>query len=67
MLTPYATSVAAATVVFAQLFNRDVGADQLGARHWFGIHNVDWHERQLAGADRHLDASSSGGGPATTR
>ena len=32
MLMPYATSVAAATLVFAQLFGRDAGFDQLAAR-----------------------------------
>ena len=66
MLMPYATSVAAATLVFAQLFSRDAGL-------------INWllgrgrgqprrlAQRQLGGADRHLRRSSSGAGPATTR
>jgi cellobiose transport system permease protein len=41
MLMPYATSVAAATIVFAMLFGRDFGLINwfLGV---FGIDNVDW-------------------------
>ena len=66
MLAPYATSVAAATLVFALLFGRDYGM-------------INWVLRlrrhrpgRLAGrqvdlADRHLHRSSSGAGPATTR
>jgi cellobiose transport system permease protein len=41
MLMPYATSIAAATLVFAQLFGRDYGVIN-----WFlslvGMHHVDW-------------------------
>jgi cellobiose transport system permease protein len=41
MLMPYATSVAAATLVFAQLFGRD-----FGLINWFlalfGVHHIDW-------------------------
>lgn len=41
MLAPYATSIAAATLVFAQLFGRDYGLinDALQA---VGLHRVDW-------------------------
>ena len=41
MLMPYATSVAAATIVFAMLFGRDFGLINwfLGV---FGIDNIDW-------------------------
>jgi len=41
MLMPYATSVAAATIVFAQLFGRDFGLINsfLGL---FGVHNISW-------------------------
>jgi cellobiose transport system permease protein len=41
-LAPFATSVAAATVVFAQLFNRDVGVVNFLLHHIFGIQNVDF-------------------------
>jgi cellobiose transport system permease protein len=41
MLMPYATSVAAATIVFAQLFGRDFGLINsfLGL---FGVHHISW-------------------------
>ena len=42
MLAPFATSVAAATVVFAQLFNRDVGTVNYVLHTVFGIHNIDF-------------------------
>lgn len=41
MLTPYATSVAAATLVFAMLYGRDYGAINWVLGH-VGIENVDW-------------------------
>jgi cellobiose transport system permease protein len=41
-LAPFATSVAAATVVFAQLFNRDVGTVNYVLHTVFGIHNIDF-------------------------
>ena len=40
MLMPYATSAAAATIVFAQLFGRDFGRHQLVARRRSGAVNV---------------------------
>ncbi|MGW2744899.1 carbohydrate ABC transporter permease [Streptomyces sp. NPDC001450] len=47
MLLPYATSVAAATLVFAQLFGRDFGLINylLGM---VGIHPVDWQSGTVA-------------------
>ncbi|MCX5063858.1 MULTISPECIES: carbohydrate ABC transporter permease [unclassified Streptomyces] len=47
MLLPYATSVAAATLVFAQLFGRDFGLINylLGL---VGVHPVDWQSGTLA-------------------
>nr|WP_225850391.1 sugar ABC transporter permease [Streptomyces sp. HPF1205] len=47
MLLPYATSVAAATLVFAELFGRDFGLVNylLGLA---GIHPVDWQSGTLA-------------------
>jgi cellobiose transport system permease protein len=41
MLTPYATSIAAATLVFAQLFGRDYGLVN-AALQGLGFHHVDW-------------------------
>jgi cellobiose transport system permease protein len=42
VLAPFATSVAAATVVFAQLFNRDVGTVNYLLHTLFGVHDVDF-------------------------
>jgi cellobiose transport system permease protein len=42
VLAPFATSVAAATVVFAQLFNRDVGVVNFNLHSVFGIQNIDF-------------------------
>jgi cellobiose transport system permease protein len=42
VLAPFATSVAAATVVFAQLFNRDVGVVNYLLHTVFGMDNVDF-------------------------
>jgi cellobiose transport system permease protein len=42
VLAPFATSVAAATVVFAQLFNRDVGVVNFILHSVFGIGNIDF-------------------------
>ncbi|MDY0812722.1 sugar ABC transporter permease [Kitasatospora purpeofusca] len=41
VLAPYATSIAAATLVFAQLFNSDYGLINT-ALGWAGFHPVDW-------------------------
>ncbi len=41
-LAPFATSVAAASVVFAQLFNRDVGVVNWVLHTLFGIQNIDF-------------------------
>ncbi|MFC9396344.1 carbohydrate ABC transporter permease [Streptomyces sp. NPDC057027] len=41
ILAPYATSIAAATLVFAQLFNTDYGMIN-GILDWTGIGPVDW-------------------------
>nr|WP_241562474.1 sugar ABC transporter permease [Streptomyces hoynatensis] len=41
MLTPYATSIAAASMVFAMLFGRDYGAINWGLG-FLGIDNIDW-------------------------
>ncbi|GGY65022.1 carbohydrate ABC transporter permease [Streptomyces omiyaensis] len=41
ILAPYATSIAAATLVFAQLFNADYGMIN-SLLDWFGIDPVDW-------------------------
>ncbi|CAM5348877.1 sugar ABC transporter permease [Streptomyces tanashiensis] len=41
ILAPYATSIAAATLVFAQLFNTDYGMIN-GLLGWVGIDPVDW-------------------------
>ena len=52
MIMPYATSVAAATLVFAQIFGRDAGLRQLGAvaRR---LRRRRLAQRRLDGADRH--------------
>jgi cellobiose transport system permease protein len=42
VLAPFATSVAAATVVFAQLFNRDVGVVNYVLHSVFRIQNIDF-------------------------
>ncbi|MFD3998552.1 carbohydrate ABC transporter permease [Streptomyces sp. NPDC058583] len=41
ILAPYATSIAAATLVFAQLFNTDYGMIN-GALGWIGVDPVNW-------------------------
>jgi cellobiose transport system permease protein len=41
MLMPYATSIAAATLVFAQLFGRDYGLINMALKA-IGLHAVDW-------------------------
>ncbi|WP_017240828.1 carbohydrate ABC transporter permease [Streptomyces sp. SS] len=41
ILAPYATSIAAATLVFAQLFNTDYGMVN-GLLGWFGVDPVSW-------------------------
>ncbi|MER5967090.1 sugar ABC transporter permease [Streptomyces sp. NPDC002057] len=41
ILAPYATSIAAATLVFAQLFNTDYGMIN-GVLGWFGFDPVNW-------------------------
>ena len=41
MLMPYATSIAAATLVFAQLFGRDYGLINAGLK-GLGLHPVNW-------------------------
>ncbi|MEU6623857.1 sugar ABC transporter permease [Streptomyces litmocidini] len=41
ILAPYATSIAAATLVFAQLFNTDYGMVN-GLLGWIGVGPVDW-------------------------
>jgi cellobiose transport system permease protein len=41
VLAPYATSVAAATIVFAQLFGRDFGFINW-LLHFVGVHNIDF-------------------------
>ncbi|MER7949617.1 sugar ABC transporter permease [Streptomyces sp. NPDC096079] len=41
VLAPYATSIAAATLVFAQLFNTDYGMIN-GLLGWIGLDPVDW-------------------------
>lgn len=47
MLMPYATSIAAATLVFAQLFGRDYGLINM-ALNALGIHPVDWEGGNLS-------------------
>jgi cellobiose transport system permease protein len=42
VLAPYVTSVAAATVIFAQLFNRDAGVINWILHTVFQMENVDW-------------------------
>ncbi|WP_336921983.1 carbohydrate ABC transporter permease [Aquipuribacter sp. SD81] len=46
MLMPYATSVAASTLVFAQLFGRDAGFVNW-VLSWFGVDAVDWRNGDL--------------------
>jgi cellobiose transport system permease protein len=41
VLSPFATSVAAATIVFAQLFGRDYGFINW-VLHFFGVHSIDF-------------------------
>jgi len=45
VLSPFATSVAAATIVFAQLFGRDYGFINW-VLHFFGVHNIDFQNGQ---------------------
>ena len=45
VLAPYATSVAAATVVFAQLFGRDFGFINW-VLHFAGVHNIDFQNQK---------------------
>ncbi|MFE5793121.1 carbohydrate ABC transporter permease [Streptomyces sp. NPDC056503] len=45
ILAPYATSIAAATLVFAQLFNTDYGMIN-GVLDWVGIGPIDWKNSQ---------------------
>ena len=65
MLMPYATSVAAATIVFAMLFGRDFGLINwlLGL---FGVDHIDWENGRWTRRSPSR-RSSPGGGPATTR
>ncbi len=42
MLMPYATSLAAATVIFLELFNKDLGIVNWVIQHVFGLPAVDW-------------------------
>lgn len=48
MLAPYATSVAAATLIFGQLFGRDYGLINW-TLHLVGIHAVDWANGRWTG------------------
>ena len=41
MLMPYATSVVASTLIFAELFGRDYGLINW-VLHFFGVHHVNW-------------------------
>ncbi|MEU0525907.1 carbohydrate ABC transporter permease [Streptomyces niveus] len=45
VLTPYATSIAAAALVFTMLFERDFGMINWGLG-FFGIENVDWENQK---------------------
>ncbi|MEV8350917.1 carbohydrate ABC transporter permease [Streptomyces niveus] len=45
VLTPYATSIAAAALVFTMLFERDFGMINWGLS-FFGIDNVDWESQK---------------------
>ncbi|WP_405607172.1 carbohydrate ABC transporter permease [Streptomyces sp. NBC_01508] len=45
VLTPYATSIAAAALVFTMLFERDFGMINWGLS-FFGIENVDWENQK---------------------
>lgn len=45
VLTPYATSIAAAALVFTMLFERDFGMINWGLN-LFGIENVDWENQK---------------------
>ncbi len=47
MLMPYATSVAASTLVFAQLFGRDAGFFNW-VLSWFGVDAIDWRNGDLS-------------------
>lgn len=47
MLMPYATSVAASTLVFAQLFGRDAGFVNW-VLSWFGVDAIDWRNGDLS-------------------
>src|SRR3954453_21758211 len=42
MLIPYATSLAAATVIFLELFNKDLGIINWGIQHVLHLPPVDW-------------------------
>ncbi|MFE3591220.1 carbohydrate ABC transporter permease [Streptomyces niveus] len=45
VLTPYATSIAAAALVFTMLFERDFGMINWGLS-FFGVDNVDWESQK---------------------
>ncbi|WP_063772719.1 sugar ABC transporter permease [Streptomyces sp. CT34] len=49
VLLPFATSIAAATLVFAQLYNRDYGMVNYVLHHWFGMKNIDFQDRRWPG------------------
>lgn len=48
IILPYATSVAAATLVFAQIFGRDAGFANW-VLSWFGVDPVDWRNGNWVG------------------
>lgn len=45
VLTPYATSIAAAALVFTMLFERDFGMINWGLS-FFGVENIDWENQK---------------------
>ena len=66
MLMPYATSLAAATVIFVELFGRD-SASSTGSCTPLHLPTVDWQGSKWPSPDRGRRRSSPGAGPATTR
>jgi cellobiose transport system permease protein len=49
ILVPFATSVAAATLVFGQLYSRDYGMVNYVLHNWFGMAKVDFQNRRWPG------------------
>ena len=66
MLMPYATSLAAATVIFLELFGMNFGLVNWVLHDVFQLPALDWQNSKWA-SQIAVSRSSPGAGPATTR